>query len=327
MKRVLWFLLAAYVFLATPTLAAWTTPELSSLGQLRLALDKGLMVIEASCGGPVNATACRDLSQGLYEISQTIGWLFHVNVNPNDKDGTALLAPYLACYATGQLEMCGDERAPVVQMAWKDLDRAHVELNKATTFAQTLAFQQMLQALAAVDRSLLYAAPLPATYPKQFGPHGNYPVAQQQLWSMMQYGNSALKAWLQGVQKGTLPACPGMAQNYARALQRGLVDTWFLSAHVVTPNATYAGFQTPFVQALPDTSSAKRAFTELQLVNGPVDGGTKPAAYNLRFMGSAAGVCLLPKQPHLGEWLLRYTDQWANMDLWTGEFTAISETP
>ena len=304
--------------LCLPVHAQFTPVELESLEDLRHAMRSTLTLIHDECGKVENASPCRDVIQGFYELSQAMGWLLHVNVNPNDAAGNALLAPFLACTSD-----CQDERQPVVNAAMADLSRSVVELNKASVFAGIPAYDFALQHIADVNRALPYALPLPPKFPKQFGPHGDYPNAQSTLWSVAQYGNSALRAWFDGTIAGAFPPCPEMVQHYALALERALVDTWLMSAHLVVADDEFSLYQTLFVQNLPDGNVVKDALTELQLVNGPTTGGGRSVVDHLRLVGEHAARCFQPTQPHLYNFLRRYADSWHHVDKWTGHFSKI----
>jgi hypothetical protein len=246
----------------------------------------------------------------------------HVNVNPNDAAGRSFLAPYITCRVTSS--DCSDERQPVVNQAFVELNRAKVELAKASSlFSGHPSYINALNLIDETDRTLPYASPFAPSYPNQFGPHGDYDQAQSKLWSIIQYGSLALKGWLTGFENGTLPNCPEMIRRYALAFESALVDTWFLSAHIIDADDTYILFQTDFIQPFPDDNAVKRALTELAIVNGPTVGAARSVADQLRFVGDEAAQCLQSTQPHMYEFLRRYADSWSHVDRWTGHFTKI----
>lgn len=310
-------LIALFVihFGLVPAYAAWTPDELDSLQTLRTAMSETLDILKTECNDVSDVPACRAIIQGFYELTQAAGWLMHVNVNPNDAAGRTFLAPFIACTSD-----CQDERQPVVNAAFGDLNRAVFELNKASS---TPGVSHVIALINDVDRTLAYSSPFPSGYPNQFGPHGDYDQAQSKLWSIVQYGSAAIKGWLNGIEAGTLPNCPDFFFQYAFALEKALVDTWMLSAHIVLPDDTYLLYQTDFTQGFPDDNSIKRALTELALVNGPTVGAGRSVADHLRLAGDEAAQCLQSSNPHIYEFLRRYADSWNHVDRWTGHFTKI----
>ena len=293
---------------AQPAAAVYTSAEVASLRELRTGMQRLLGQLETSCGRADTAQACLALTQGFFKLTQAVGWLLHVNVNPDDEAGAALLA---------------SARSSVVATAWADLDRALLELNRASQFRGQRDYEAALAALARVNRTLAYAEPFPENYPQKFGPHGNYDLAQQRLWSLIQYGATALQAWLNGITRNALPPCPALFAAYARALETGLVDTWFLAAHVVDPTSMYAPYQTAFVERLPDASPVKRALTEFALVGGPSTQQARHTTYRLRFVLDGAGRCLAASNPELALVLQKIGDSWNNVDEWFGWALAI----
>lgn len=307
-------ILLAVLLQLNPLIGGFTESEKTSLRHLRQAMSRTLNTISAECGTGASGIdwtqeriyACASMAAGFYEFVQGAGWLFHVNVNPNDDGGEAfLLTP----------------RPNVVAGAWKEIDRGLYEVSHAAfLFAGTRNYDEALKEVSRIDRTLPYASPFPPSYPKQFAIHGDYSPAQKRIWSVTQYGVPSIIGWLTGQYVGELPACSGFIESYTRALRLFFVDAWFMSAEVILPTNVYARFQTPFVKGLPDDHEAKRGFTEFALIFGPVNEGGGPAAYQFRFVLTGIGACLAEDNPYLNEVLRRLGDSWTNGDLWGGIF-------
>ena len=329
-----------------PLIGGWTEDERASLLHLREAMDSVLDLVEAECGVAGTETACINVVQGYLDLTQSAGWLFHVNVNPNDSSGETLLA---------------GPRSGVVSKAWFELNRAKYEMGKASaTFSTNAHYENAFDEIDLIDTTLSYSTPFPLTYPKQFGPHGDYSAAQKSLWGFSQYGSGAMKEWLAGMlavdtshrdavldildQRGVemtatqrtavtadldarftkpeLPACPNVFRGLSRAFRRGQVHTWFMSAHVIDPTPEFGAYMTDFVAALPVDHVARRALVEIALISGV--NGEQGAAYAMRIAGASAGACLADEMPHLATFLLRYSDSWeTGADDWNGHFEKI----
>lgn len=336
MKRIIAFcivlLTATLVHAQGPLEGGFTPSEKTSMESLRQALVNTLTLVQKFCIGG-SEVDCLHTMDAAFDFAQASGWLMHVNVNPNDAAGDAILA---------------GPRSAVVAVGFAELDRAVLNLQRATGFSAKTEYAAALAKASAVDRTLAYATPWPLFVPccggtvigtdpeNQFGPHGQYSAAQKDLWKTMQYAWGALASdypdssdgWLRGQLAGTLPVCNALHAGMALYLIKTVGQIWFMSAGVLDDSSTFSGFRTDAEETLDPL--AKKALTEIHLMNGPSDSPASVwAIKRISFAGADAGSCLNgfalspASAPYIYRFLLNYRDSWDDADDWNGAFNVI----
>jgi len=316
MKRLVTF--CVVLLFAVSASAEFTTEEKASLLQSRDALVHALTLIEQNCGVVGTESDCGFSVQAVFEFAQSLGWLLHVNANPN--------------FAAGQLLLAGPRSEVVAraigigQSPMSDLDRGVYELSRTSAAWKTKTpYIAAVAAAGAVNRTLLYADPFPpfsvsglGTDPQnQFGPHGAYQLAQNELWNPYQYfERSANDGWVSGMKNGTLGACPVYFDQFSRALKI-VTDVWLMSAHVVEDSG-FGAFRTDAEETL--SGEARRALTEIHMIAGPADAGTAPAIQLIFGAQLAAAGCVGEPIATTFGFL---GDAWRHMDFWGGFFNGI----
>lgn len=301
--------------------AEFIAAEKSTIATMGQEYKDILNTVRLECGVDVSLQGeCIWATSAAWELLQSIGWLLHLNANPNESAGAALLA---------------GPRANVVAAAWSDLDRAIFELGLAPSISVASSLNTLSDPVA-VDRTLAYASPTHAIHPRQFGPHGDYFPAQNNLWDALNYPTDAMENVLLSQQAG-LGTSTTLALAQLRIALARTIDIILLSADVQQSIGGFAGWTNNFTESLPEDHT-RRAFVEFALMGQ----GSSQFASVARSL-HLANVEITKLQDHavtitdattrtaahvkLTRAAVRLSDGWRHLDSWNNNFVQIWYIP